>query len=87
MLMMQCTDPHISSQQTAPAGIVYAYSLNKANIFPFPLPPADGLQNNINIVKLSSRKRSVSKSILTVIYELGFFSFFLILFISCVNIK
>lgn len=45
--MMQRADPHISSQQTAPAGIVYAYSLNKANIFLFPL--ADGIQNNVNI--------------------------------------
>lgn len=78
---MQCADPHISSQQTAPAGIVYAYSLNKANIFPFPLPPADRIQNNINIVKLSSRKRSVSKFILTVIYGLGFFSFSVLFFV------
>lgn len=49
--MMQRADPHISSQQTAPAGIVYAYSLNKANIFPFPLPLADGIQNNVNIAR------------------------------------
>lgn len=41
--MMQCADPHMSSQQTAPAGTVWDYSLNKANIFLFPLPPADGI--------------------------------------------
>lgn len=70
--MMQCADPHISSQQTAPAGVVYAYSLHKANIFPCTLPPAVGIEINTDIVKLSSRKRSLRKTILTVIYG-GFF--------------
>jgi len=33
VLMMQCSDPHISSQQTVPAGVVDAYSSNNANNF------------------------------------------------------
>lgn len=77
--MMQSADPHISSQQTAPAGVVYACSFYKANIFPFPLPFADGIQNNVNIVKVSSWKGSVSKFMLTVIYDLVLFCFMLVL--------
>lgn len=75
--MMQCADPHFCSQWSAPAGIVYAYSLNKANIFPFPLSPAEGIGNNINVVKLSYSKRSI----LTVIYGLAFFLSYYVLFL------
>lgn len=92
LLMTQCADPHISSQQTAPAGAIYAYSIHKANIFPFTLPPADGIQKNIDSVKLFSRKRSVNKTILTVIYRFfclvgnffcGFFFVFVCFLIMC----
>lgn len=68
--MMQCADPHISSQQTVPAGVVCAYSSDNANNFPFLLPPADETEDNINIVKLSSKKMSIRKSILSYLYYL-----------------
>lgn len=68
--MMQCADPHISSQRIVPAGIVCAYSSDNANNFRFLLLPADETEDNINIVKLSPKKTSVRKSVLCYLYYL-----------------
>lgn len=54
---MQCADPHIGSQQAAPAGLVCAYCLNKRTYFPFLLHLTYEIQKSINIVMLCSSSK------------------------------